>query len=136
MLAVICPTANNQNMKPLFLFINLLFISILAQSQTERDTSTTVYITKAPEYSWGDDGLRMDLYRDIKDKFPVDLDCIPISFVVNKDGGVRGLILIPGLSEQCETQLQLNFSRLRSFKPAKNKTIPVNYRLNLCLNKY
>jgi hypothetical protein len=123
-------------MKTFFLSIIALLISNAAQSQTDRDTSTTVYITKAPEYSWGDDGLRMDLYRDIKDKFPADLDCIPISFVVNKDGSVRSLILMPGLPEQCVAQLQLNFSRLRSFKPAKNKAIPVNYRLNLCLNKY
>jgi hypothetical protein len=123
-------------MKLLAVFLVIQLIPQAIQSQTELDTSTTVYITKAPEYSWGDDGLRMDLYRDLKDKFPPDLKCIPISFVVNKDGSVRDLKLLTGLSEQCLTQIQLNFNRLRSFRPAKNKTIPVNYRLNLCLSKY
>lgn len=116
------------------LFFLLLSNAPACRGQSDAvDTTTTIYITYGPEYSFGDDRLRDDMLKGVTAEFPKNLGTIELSFVVNKNGTVRDPIIVTNISAELRIQLAASICKLKKFTPAKKGLFPVNYRMVIWL---
>src|SRR5689334_8355317 len=114
--------------------LTILVIFLSFRGFCQSDTAVTAYIDTGPEYIYGDQRLRMDLLTGVTAAFPVGVEALSLSFVVNKDGTVRDPLIDWPASEKLKEELSASILKLRAFRPAKKDGKPVNYRQVLWLS--